>query len=264
MGELNAMNVVIVDDEPLAVARMQQLLAGIPDVRIVGQASDGESAVALMEATAPDIAFLDINMPLGDGISVARAFEARPEIGIVFVTAYDQHAVDAYDIDAIDYLLKPVTPERLKVSLARARRRLDSLKEPGASGREQPETQEAVSALPDERHVTHFWVRRRGGMTRVDIHAITWIEAARDYVILHTETKSFILRATMDSLADRLDPAVMVRVSRSAFVRRDCVVRVERQSRTSLVVALEDSTAVRVGTTFAKQISEVFSTRLAD
>jgi DNA-binding LytR/AlgR family response regulator len=202
---------------------------------------------------------LDISMPVQDGVTLARSLVDKPETGVVFVTAYDQFAAQAFDVDAVDYLLKPVGQERLRTALARARRR-KTLLESGAPAPAPPAGGDGPG-VEQPGHVTSLWVQKRQGLARIDIDTIEWIEAARDYVLLHTLTHSYILRTTMDGLARKLDPDVMIRVSRSAFVRRDAVTAMERQGRTGLILVLTDQAAVRVGTTFIKSVETRFGQR---
>lgn len=218
------MRILLVDDEPLALERLDTLIADIADVQVVGRARDGDEAAEMIDALRPDLALLDIQMPNRDGMSLARALKDQPDTEVVFVTAYDHFAVSAFDVDAIDYLLKPVEPARLRLAIDRARRRrlVGARDEPAFEADEPP---------PAEPYATTFWVRRPRGLVRVEIDTVAWIEAARDYVLLHTFNRSHMYRSTMDALARRLDPAVMLRVSRSAFVRREAVVRVLRRGR---------------------------------
>lgn len=235
------MRVLIADDEPLALSRLQTLLTGIEDVEVVGLAQDGEEAAAKIEALKPDLALLDIRMPRQSGMALARALDNGAGTEVAFVTAYDHFAAQAFEVDAVDYLLKPVEPARLAVAIARARRRRAGV----APERATP------SAPAQEGYVDCFWTPGAQGLVRVDIGQIDWIEAARDYALLHTSTRSHILRTTMSALQAQLDPEVMVRVSRSAFVRRGAVTRVSRQGG-SLIVVLHDGTPVRVGGTYGK------------
>lgn len=251
------LRVLLADDEPLALQRLETLLASEADVEIVGQAADGEEAGRMIRALAPDLAFLDIAMPGQDGVSLARALGDDVRSGVIFVTAYDDYAAAAFEIDAVDYILKPVSAERLHASLVRARRRL-GLSGQARADADAPELHAAADATAEEPgYLTSLWVQKRHGLAKIDISSIDWIEAARDYVLLHTDTRTHIFRATMDTLGQRLDPAMMIRVSRSAFVRRDAVKGVERQGR-SLILILADDVAVRAGTTFIKKVEAQF------
>lgn len=237
------MRVLIADDEPLALSRLQTLLAGVEGVEIVGLAHDGEEAAAKIEALKPDLALLDIRMPRQSGMSLARALKSVPGTEVAFVTAYDHFAAQAFEVDAVDYLLKPVEPARLEIAIARARRR-----QAGVAPEAAPQSPPAVEGG----YAEGFWVPGAQGLVRVDLGQIDWIEAARDYALLHTSTRSHIVRTTMSALQTQLDPEVMVRVSRSAFVRRAAVARVSRQGGSGLIVVLHDGTPVRVGGTYGK------------
>lgn len=243
-----ALRVLLVDDEPLARARMRVLLGGRDDVVIVGEAGDAAEAIELIEALSPNLLFLDIEMPGQDGLSLARTLRSRAEIGVVFVTAHYEFAVAAFEIEAVDYLLKPVEPGRLATALIKARRA-------------RPPMATAAVSSPDidDGYVNTLWVQSRGGLLGVPLNTIEWIEAARDYVLLHTDNRSHILRATMTGLERQLDPAVMVRVSRSAFVRRDAVVGLTPHGRGGLIVILAGGGGVKVGATFVAGVGRQFA-----
>lgn len=245
-----ALRAVVVDDEPLARSRLRILLSRRRDVRVVGEAGDADEAIEAIEVLNPDILFLDIEMPGRNGLQLARLLRERPGLGVIFVTAHYQFAVEAFEIDAIDYLLKPVEPERLDVALLKA-------------GRARRAADEDLESLDGEAtsdgYANALWVQSRAGMIGVPLHTIDWIEAARDYVLLHTDTRSHILRATMTSLEQQLDPAVMVRVSRSAFVRRDAVRNLAPQGRGGLIAVLQSGAGVRVGATFVASVGRQFA-----
>jgi len=245
------MRILLVDDEPLAIDRLVSLLNSCKDVEIVGRASSADEAAARIEALKPDLVLLDIQMPGGDGLTLARTLTSNPAVEVIFVTAFNRFAAEAFDVDAVDYLLKPVDLDRLQIALTKA-------------GRRRTEGGEALTPMGEppacepSHHIQNLWVPKRHGFARVDVETIEWIEAARDYVLIHTRTHSHILRATMDRLASQFDPQVMVRVSRSAFVRRDAVTALERHGREGMVLVLSDRACVRVGTTFMKAIESQF------
>ena len=242
-----ALRVLLVDDEPLARARMRVLLARRDDVIIIGEAGDAASATELIETLSPNLLFLDIEMPGQDGLSLARTLRSREEIGVVFVTAHYEFAVAAFEIEAVDYLLKPVDPERLATALIKARRA-------------RPPIAPSLGPPPaDEDYIKTLWVQSRVGLVGVPLNTIEWIEAARDYVLLHTDSRSHILRATMTGLERQLDPDVMVRVSRSAFVRRDAVVGLTPHGRGGLVVILAGGGGVKAGATFVASVGRQFA-----
>lgn len=224
---------LIVDDEPLAVERLQLLCARAPGVRLVGTAADGEAALRMIEALSPDLVLLDIAMPGLDGIAVARALDGRAERpAVVFCTAFDQHAVAAFDLAAVDYVLKPVAEERLAKALARAR------------------TARATGAQPASRWAEEFWVPHRGEMVRVSADAIERIDAERDYMRLSVSGRSYLLHQTISELERRLDPERFIRLHRSAMVRRDRIARLSHDGLGAWRAELVDGGSVRIGRSY--------------
>lgn len=248
---MKRLRVLVVDDEPLALDRLTALFRQLPDVEVVGTAGDGIEAAAAIDRLRPDLVMLDIQMPEKSGLAVAAdlAVESRPEI--VFVTAFEQFAPDAFEVEATDYLLKPVRFDRLRHAVERAKRRR-ALHHAAASA------QTRVTVAPDARNGFDeaIWVQTRSGSLRVPIASIDWIEAARDYVMLHTATRSHIHRATMGALQRRLDPAQLMRVHRSAFVRLDLVTGMQRHSNGSMTLTLRDTANVQVGPSYVDAVME--------
>jgi DNA-binding LytR/AlgR family response regulator len=241
------MRVLLVDDEALALDRLRTFFADIDDVTVVGQARDGDEALQEIQRLTPDLVILDIQMPGRNGLRAAAEIQIEPKPEIVFVTAHEHYAPDAFDVDAADYLLKPVRFDRLRQAVDRARRRRQMRDRAARAG----ELEEEVAALrtgsaaapPDD---DGFWVPERQGQRRVPINTIDWIEAARDYVLLHTSIRSHLLRTTMSALEEKLKNSQLLRVHRSAFVRPDRVVEVKRANR-SLSLILADGAEVHVG-----------------
>ena len=240
----------MVDDEPLAIERLTFLLNDISGTKVVGSACNGREAVEQIAALKPDIVFLDVQMPEQNGLRVAAAVpeEDRPEI--VFVTAFEQYAADAFEVDAADYLLKPVRFDRLWQAIERAKRRkyLRQIAERAE--------QEAETAATRSAHDDGIWVQTRGGATFVPIETIDWIEAQRDYVMLHTATRSHIVRMSMRALEEKLDPGALMRVHRSAFARPSNVVEVQRMGRSVSALVLRDGAIVQVGPSYAGTVAE--------
>ncbi|HEU0134659.1 MAG TPA: LytTR family DNA-binding domain-containing protein [Allosphingosinicella sp.] len=236
---------LLVDDEPLALERLRVFFRDIAGVEVVGTARDGKEAAEAIERLRPDLALLDIQMPEQNGLRVAATLppDDRPEI--VFVTAFEQYAPDAFEVEAADYLLKPVRFDRLWQAVERAKRRkhLRAL-----AGRAEAS---AASAGEDG-----LWVPTRAGAVFVPVETIDWIEAQRDYVMLHTATRSHILRISMRALEERLDPAQLMRVHRSAFARPAHVVEVQRLGRTINGLVLRDGAVVQVGPNYSKAVAE--------
>jgi two-component system, LytTR family, response regulator len=256
IGGFAAMKVLLVDDEALALDRLRTLFADIEDVDVVGHATDGDMALEQIEALRPELVILDIQMPGRNGLRTAAALdpEVRPEI--IFVTAHEHYAPDAFEVDAADYLLKPVRFDRLRQAVNRARRRRE-LREQAEQNDKLLEEVEALrskgaGARKDDEG---FWVPERHGQRWVPIASIGWIEAARDYVLLHTETRSHMLRATMSALEEKLDGTGLMRVHRSAFVRPEKVAEVRRANR-SLTLVLDDGAHVQVGPSYIDALTE--------
>jgi DNA-binding LytR/AlgR family response regulator len=237
------MRVLLVDDEPAALERLEALFEQIPGAEVVGVAHNGRGALEQIEALKPDLVMLDIQMPERSGLSVAAALppDERPEV--VFVTAFEMYAADAFDVEAADYLLKPVRFDRLRVAIDRARRR--------RGPREAPVD---APSPPSER--ASFWVAARGGHVRVSASDLDWIEAARDYVMLHTATRSYIHRTTMTALEEVLDPDMLTRVHRSAFVNLTRVQEIQRLGKGLIALVLRDGVNVPVGPTYVKAVLE--------
>ena len=256
------MRVLLVDDEPLALERMRVALATIPGVELVGTAGDGLEAGERIRALKPELVLLDIQMPGLSGMELAQSLgEAPDRPEIVFITAFDRFAAEAFDVDAVDYLLKPVSFDRLRMAIERARRRRALL---DADGRAQ-ELSAVVTALradarppaeqPGENaYDAGIWVPGRQGAVRVPVDTIDRIEAARDYVLLNTSIKSYILRAKMNELERRLDPRMMVRIHRSHMVRLGAVTGIERPGKGSLRLILSDGANLQVGPNYQDQV----------
>lgn len=241
------MRALIVDDEPPARDLLRALLEQIPDVEVVGMAGSVDEADGAIAALQPDVVFLDIQMPGQTGVDLARSLDGANPAAVIFVTAFDDYALEAFDTAAVDYLLKPVEPERLAISLNRARRVLGRPAASVAAGERKPPAAETTWA-------TGVWVQKRHGQLRLAVEEIDWIEAARDYVLLHTQRQSHMLRATMETLERTLDPEVMMRISRSTFVNRRSIRGFHEHGKKNLVVVLEDGTGLRVGSTYHRQM----------
>ena len=226
---------LVVDDEPLAVERLQLLLARIEGVTVAGTASEGAAALRLVEATAPDAVLLDIAMPGMDGIDVARALGALPDPPVViFVTAFDTFAVAAFDVEAVDYVMKPVSEERLARAVERARERLASRGDEGPAG-ERPQ------------HLEEYWVSEARGLVRLAAQDVDRISAERDYMRLHVGKRSWLINHTIGKLEAELDPKRFVRIHRSAIVRRDFVTGLRRDEGGRWYARLADGEEQKVG-----------------
>ena len=245
--ETRTLRTLIADDEPLAVERMQIICAGIPALAVVGTANDGAAALRLIDALTPDLVLLDMTMPELDGLGVARRLGGKDNApAIVFVTAHDSFAVEAFDLDAVDYVLKPVTAERLERAIGRA------LARRGAG---------APREVSD--WIAEFWVPHRSELLRIAADDVTRIDAERDYVRLHLAdstsglqggARSYLLLQTIAGLEARLDPAKFIRVHRSVILRRDRIVGLRHDGLGVWSVELAGEEPVRIGRTYLGKV----------
>lgn len=244
------LRVLIVDDEPLAIERTLHLLAEIPNVEVVGSAKEGDEAIDCIRALRPDLVLLDIQMPGRSGIAVAEALAGEAAPDIVFVSAFDHYAARAFEVDATDYLLKPVSSERLSRALQRARRRRAGL-----------QAQPAPATRNSETASDHFWVPTKHGALRVPLSEVNWVEAAGDYVLIHTPVRTHLLRATMLEMTEKLAPSGVVRAHRSALVRPEAVSQVTRSARGGLNLVIRDGSTVAVGPSYQRAVLEILGVR---
>ena len=238
------MRVLIVDDEAPARARLRRLLGTDARVSVVGEAATGEAAVQAIAELAPELVFLDVQMPGLDGFGVVAAVGADRMPPVIFVTAYDEHAVRAFEVHAVDYLLKPVTAERCHAALERARQRMSSHGEP-ADRDLAPLLQALAPALaPASRYLQRVLVHDERRALFLPVSAIDRVEADGNYVRLVHGTTEYRIRSTMAALAERLDPAHFLQLSRSTLVRLDAVKELHPWSHGDYRVVLHDGTTL--------------------
>ncbi|MEM6398381.1 MAG: LytTR family DNA-binding domain-containing protein [Bacteroidota bacterium] len=210
------LRVAIIDDEADARALVKIHLERHPHVQLVGEASDGEMAVALIEEKQPDLIFLDIQMPAFDGLEVISKSSYIPQV--IFITAYDSYAIKAFELNAVDYLLKPFTPERFDAAMERASERLQTSLDNEVLRRIARQLQQNGAEQPYLKHLVH---RRSSTTEYIPVEDILFIRAADQYVEAHTLEQSYLLRQSMDSLEQQLDPALFFRTHRSAIIALD-------------------------------------------
>lgn len=232
------LRVLVVDDEPLARGGVRARLAAQPDVRVIGECADGESALAAMRAERPDLVFIDVQMPGVSGLDALERLPSSERPLAILLTAHAQFAVRAFAVHALDYLLKPVDEDRFADALDRARqvlalRRLDPVT-PGA--------------IPN--WASRFEVRLGQRVRLVDAAQIDWIEAQGDYAGLHVGDSVHLLREPLHRLAARLDPTQFVRIHRSAIVRLDRVAELQALSNRDSLLRLRDGTPLRASRTY--------------
>jgi two-component system response regulator AlgR len=241
------LKLLIADDEPLAAERLQLMLAQCPGVDLVGMASDGDGAVRMAEALSPDLLLLDIEMPGLDGIDVARALANRqPSPAVVFITAFDQFAVAAFEVEAVDYLMKPVTPDRLQRALKRARDHLHR--------RERGPAKAPTSTSP---YLEEFWASDLSGLVRIAARDVDRVSAERDYMRLHVGRRSWLIHHSMNALEEGLDPELFVRLHRSAIVRKDFISGFARNPSGRWIARLSDGAEQPVGRLYTDKVRTI-------
>jgi two-component system LytT family response regulator len=246
-------SVLVVDDEAPARQRLVDLLRKDPLAGAILEAEDGLRAVEAIQSRQPDLVFLDVQMPELSGLGVIDAVGPERMPLTVFVTAYDQHAVRAFEANALDYLLKPFSDERYEATMARVKCRLEerNAKEFGQR------IVRMVSTLPPQRRRLDRFVIKSAGTTRfVRAAEIDWIEAAGVYVNLHVAGKGLLYRATLNELEEKLDPLRFVRTHRSAIVNIESVVQLEPISHGEFEVVLKDGSRTRISRSYRAQVEQ--------
>lgn len=243
---------LVVDDEALARQRIRHLLRRSTDIEVVGECDDGLEAVKAIEELAPDLVFLDIQMPELDGFGVVEAVGTDRMPPTLFITAYDQHALKAFEVHALDYLLKPFSPERFHLALERARRWCQR-----TATEKGPDMEALLASLRKDRPwVDRLLVRQGDRHLLVRTSALQWVEAEDNYVRLHVEGTSHLLRQTMTGLLARLDPAQFRRIHRSAIVNLDCIREFQPWTGGDHLVIMRDGTRLTLSRTYREQFGE--------
>jgi two-component system, LytTR family, response regulator len=243
---------LIVDDEELARDRVASLLAEQPDVEVVGTCADGASAVEMIEREQPDLVFLDVQMPGMDGFDVVENLDRDHVPAIVFVTAHDAHAIRAFEIHALDFLLKPFDQARFEKALERARAQLTQDKASTIDSR----LVSLLEELRDERkYPERLIVKSSGRVFFVRAEDIDWVEAAGNYVKIHTKNEGHLLRESMKNMEGKLDPKTFVRIHRSAIVNIDRIKELEPWFHGEYVVILRDGTRLTASRVFSDRLS---------
>lgn len=253
------LRVLVIDDEPLGRRRVLDLLEDEEGVEVVGTAADGFAAVEAIRSARPDLVFLDVQMPRMSGFDVVHAIGAAEMPATIFVTAYDQYALHAFDSAAVDYLVKPFKDERFEEALRRARRRIESesreqlheqliaLLQRGPSAMFEPPPFPDATAKPKEKYLERIAVQMRGKMRVVPVAQIDYVTASGQYVELHVGAHRYIIRDSMQHLEERLDPEHFVRMHRSAIVRLALVDTLLRSEGSDYEVQLKGGVRLPVG-----------------
>jgi two-component system, LytTR family, response regulator len=246
------MRALIVDDEPVARSLLRAMLAEHADVDIVGECRNASEAVTGIRDLEPDVVFLDIQMPGGDGFSVIERVGVEEMPAVVFVTAYDEYALRAFEVVAIDYLLKPFDDRRLESTLRRLRER---------RGGEETDAEERLIHLLQElrgatRYLGRIAVDAGTHVTFVPTSQITWLEAKGKHTLVHSDTETYTRREGLSELTVQLDPTEFIRVHRSSVVRIDRIREVHRWSRGGYYLILIDGTRLTTGGRYKSAIEE--------
>jgi two-component system LytT family response regulator len=244
-----SISALIVDDEPLARTAIRNMLRHHPEVTVAGECEGGTEAISAIQALAPDVVFLDIQMPEVDGFGVIEAIQREQMPRIIFVTAYDQYAVRAFDVNALDYLLKPFDRERFDAALERAQRELD------------PQWNDRVTALLQQmrgEYLDRLIIRGQGRVFFLGASEVDWIEAQGNYVSLHSGGRRHLFREAIGSLEAKLDPRRFRRIHRSTIVNIDSIRELRPAFRGEYDVVLRDGTELKLSHRYRGNLEKNF------
>jgi two-component system, LytTR family, response regulator len=252
---MKPLKTLVVDDEPLARQRLVDLLAGMPEVEVVGEAATGAEALEMLRKTSPDLMFLDINMPEMSGLETLKQVEPERRPAVIFATAHDEYAVNAFEEHAVDYLLKPISLHRLCVAVERVSAR--------GSGSKAQSSQDGVDRLlrgleRASSYRTRVTVRSSNRFVVVEVTDILYIEAADNYVRLHTADASYLYRSTMSGIERVLDPKDFLRIHRSLMIRVDQVKMLEPWGLGEYSFVLESGKKLISSRSYRRSIREAF------
>lgn len=247
---------LIVDDEPLARERVQRFLDSEPDVEIIGECRDGLEAVAMIQNLQPGLVFLDIELPELDGFGVLEKIGVEHMPPVIFTTAYDQHALRAFDVHAVDYLLKPYNHERFRRALERVRAQMQNDHEGG-------DLDERLRALletlrPEHKYIERLMIKASGRVIFLPTSELDWIEAEGNYLRLHAGREAYLLRETMNRLAAKLDPHKFARIHRSTLVNVERIKELQPMFGGDYVVILRDGTQLTLSRSYRDKLLEHF------
>jgi two-component system, LytTR family, response regulator len=250
---MNSIRVLIVDDEPIARKGIRRLLDEAPDVEIVGECGDGAEAVSAIRKRAPDLVFLDVQMPELDGFGMLEKVGVEQGPEIIFVTAYDEYTLRAFEVHALDYLLKPVNPERFHKALGRARDRLQH--------KFSERLNHGLLALlenhrREERAAARFAIKTPQGALLVDADELDWVEASGNYVRLRAGARSHLLSETISGMENRLDPRKFLRIHRSRIVNMERIKLLRPLFHGEYEIVLKDGTRLTSGRAYSERIRE--------
>jgi two-component system LytT family response regulator len=249
------MKILIVDDEPLARERVRRHLRDEPGVEIVGEAGNGREAVAVIEEKTPDLVFLDVQMPEMNGFDVLKALEENKIPAIVFTTAYDKYAIQAFEFHALDYLLKPFSRERFRRAVRHAREQLENSRQSGSIDERLVSLLENLKA---KKYLERIVVKNSGRVFFIKTDEIDWIEAAGNYLKLHVGREAHLIRETMQSIEAKLDPEKFFRIHRSTLVQIDRIKELHPLFSGDYAVILRNGAELNLSRNYRDRLPELF------
>jgi two-component system, LytTR family, response regulator len=262
----DSLRVLVVDDEPLARRKVIRLLKDAPGVEIVGVCGSGVEAIEAIERDAPDLVFLDVQMPELDGFGVLEAVGPERMPRVIFVTAFDQYALKAFEVHALDYLMKPYDRERFEKALQRARAQIERDSVANQSQhliallqtltQEQQARLDQNGAKSASKYLERLMVRSSGHIFFLKVPEIDWMEAAGNYIRIHSGKDSYLIRETMNSMEEKLDPDQFVRIHRSTIVNLDCIEKMQLWFGGDYMVILRDTTELKLSRGYREKLEE--------
>jgi two-component system LytT family response regulator len=246
---------LIVDDEPLAREGLRLMLSKDPEVSAIREARDGREALAAIREWHPDLVFLDVQMPEMDGFAVVRAIGAQSMPEVVFVTAHDQYALQAFEMNALDYLLKPVIEERFIRALSRAKDRIRA----NAAADSHQQIIGLLETIAPRSYPKRIAVRSAGKTVFLDVRDLDWIGGAENYVELHSGRDSYLLHVTLNALEKSLDPGIFLRVHRSIIVNCERIKEMQPGAHGEYIITLRDGMRLQSGRTYAERLRALSS-----
>ena len=245
---------LIVDDEPLARERLRDLLSPEPEIELIGECSNGQEALVAIREQSPDLLFLDVQMPELDGFGVIAALQGEPMPAVIFVTAYDKFALKAFEVHAVDYLLKPFDRERFQKALSRA---LNQIKREQTEGLSQRLSNLLAELKPEPKSSDRLPIKVDGKVLFLKIDEIDWIEAADNYVHVHVGKDSHMIRETMSAIETKLSPKKFLRISRSAIVNIERVKELQPMFHGEYTVILHNGTRLTLSRTHREKLHQL-------
>lgn len=247
---------LVADDETLARERIISLLKKENDIEVVGECSDGEEALQKINSLKPDLVFLDIQMPLMNGIEVINNLnEYIPEV--IFVTAYDEYAVEAFEMNALDYLLKPFDQERFSKTLARARQRILANSTKDISEKLNNLILTFSQNKPREKYLTKFVIKSTGKISFINVDEINYIEAEGNYLTLHTTNSKNLYRDTITNISEMLNPEIFIRIHRSYIIKIENIKEMQSYFNSEYIITLKDNTKLKSGRSYKAEVEKL-------